>query len=280
MKTGIQVHDKQSWINDNEKNIYNFYKLLLSQLEQLGLYDTHQALSLFLKRRNEKGNWNWSIFQDFINLFFNEFSGQDPTYGDGIEILRNIFQKSFDVKKRKGKKINLKEIVQTKEELDEIENSLGVVLDLAQKTENPQVFILLCGMGHVIRFERISRFVEKRIHHWASPAYPGKKDRQILIEDFITLRSKGKNGFADARHIRNSFAHGHFKFLDHETIELWDIDNDSNIAFKCKLNTGDMMNIFDMFEKKLRIAILYPEILISIENLYQIYKKDWKTVPY
>jgi len=116
---------QMTWKNNNEKNAYDSLKKILPDIEQLGLQDTHCALRLLLRRRENKNEWNWDVFEDFVNLFTNEICLQDETYRSGMKILNTILSNTYRVKKKKGKLIDLFAIKQTQEQIDNLEKSLG-----------------------------------------------------------------------------------------------------------------------------------------------------------
>jgi len=97
-----------------------------------------------------------------------------------------------------------------------------------------------------------------------------------LVEDFFTVRTKGSDGRADSTHIRNAFAHAKFEFVDDKTIIVWDTDEKGSETFRKKLTVSDLLGLFNMFEKKLALAETYPSLMAAINDLYGVYKKDWR----
>ncbi len=90
------------------------------------------------------------------------------------------------------------------------------------------------------------------------------------------MKKKGTDGRADTTHIRNAFAHDHFEFLPgpDTRVELWD-QEDGKETYRATLTVGDLLGLCNMFEKKLMIAEVYPSLLMVIEDLYSVYKKEW-----
>ena len=78
-----------------------------------------------------------------------------------------------------------------------------------------------------------------------------------MIEDFFTLKEKGSDGKSDTHHLRNSISHGRFQFISDGFIEFIDVDEKGNETFRKKLNSGDLLGVYNMFEMKLHFALLY-----------------------
>jgi len=263
------------WKNIREKAAYERLRELLPIAEKLGLRDTHRALRVLLRRRMEKKAWDWGILEDFVNDFKLEFSQQDPTYAEGFRILDEIFDATFAVKKRKGKRIDLLAVKWSPEEHAFLDASLGVVMTKAQKASDPVTFALLAGLGHIIRYKTKGAFARRRIELWTRPSVPDRKRREQVAEDFLAVKRKGTDGRADTTHIRNAFAHAHFEFEADKRIRLWD-EKDGKKTYHAVLNIADLIGLTNMFEKKLAIAEVYPSLLVAVEDLYSVYKREWK----
>ncbi len=97
------------WKSVAEQAAYGRLSEILEALEKLGLTDAHDALHVLLRRRREDGVWNWGVLEDFVNTFELEFSQEDSTYKDGLQLLKRVLGETFDVKRRKGRLIDPKE---------------------------------------------------------------------------------------------------------------------------------------------------------------------------
>ena len=266
-----------AWKAIQEKAAFKRLSDLETATRDLGLDDSSHALSILLRRRTEKGAWNWGLFEDCVNSVELEYSQQDPTFAEGLAILRNILEKTFEVKRRKGKRMEPFGVSWSQEQLTQQDASLGLLTRVLQQATSPQSAFLLAGLGHIIRYETKGAFVRSRIYHWASPSTQLPKDRRQLAEDFLTLRSKGRDGKADTTHLRNAFAHAHFQYLNDGHVELWDLDSSRKETFRTVLNAADMLGLSNLFEKKLLLAEVYPSLIVAVEDLFSIYKLEWRS---
>ncbi len=148
-------------------------------------------------------------------------------------------------------------------------------MDLFKRTRVVEIQVLLVAIGHIIRFQMKGGFVSQLIHFWASPSRK-KAARNSLVEDYLTLKTKGSDGKADTRHIRNAFAHAHFEFVDSRTVHLWDETNGVR-TFDAHFDVLELVQFFNMFEKKLALAEIHISMLLALNDLYGDYKSEWKS---
>ncbi len=162
-----------TWKSVAEEEAFKRLSDILPALEALHLPDAHQALEVLLRRRIENDAWEWSVFEDFINMVELEFSQQDPTYAGGFQVLKDVLEKTFQVKRRKGKLINLLEVSWAPAQRAHLAASLGVITEETQAQLIPEgrqrTAALLAGLAHIVRYETKGDFVRKRIYFWASP---------------------------------------------------------------------------------------------------------------
>ncbi|TET91474.1 MAG: hypothetical protein E3J35_01820 [Methanomassiliicoccales archaeon] len=263
------------WKGIQEEAAFERLRDLEVTARTLGLVDSSDALSILLRRRAEKEAWDWGLFEDCVTTLVLEYSQQDKTLAEGLAILDRILQRTFEVKRRKGKRMEPFGVSWSQEQLSQLEASLGFLTRALHRTSDIQSSILLAGLGHIIRYETKGAFVRARIHYWASPSTSSRKDREQLVEDFLMLWSKGSDGKADTTHLRNAFAHAHFRFFDEDRVELWDLDRSGNETFRTVLKATDIQSLYNLFEKKLILAEVYPSLLVAIEDLFSVYKLEW-----
>ncbi len=263
------------WKSIAEQAAYGRLSDILEALKKLGLTDAHHALQVLLRRRRER-SWDWGVLEDFVNTFELEFSQEDATYKKGLRLLKSILGETLDVKRRKGRLIDPKQATWSPERLAHTNASLAQITDLFKRTRVPEIQVFLAAMGHIIRFETKGRFVSELVHFWAAPSVRRKADRNAVVEDYLTLKTKGSDGKADTRHVRNAFAHAHFRFIDGRTIHIWD-ENNGVRTFDAQFDFLDLFQFFNMFEKKLALAEIHVSLLLALNDLYGDYKSEWKS---
>ena len=243
----------------------------------LGLPDSAQALSVLVRRRVDNGVWDWDMFEDCVNTLVLEYSQRDRTYAEGLEILKRILDKTFEVKRRKGRRMEPFGRTWTAEERSQLDSSLGVLTQAVQRVTDAETGVLLAGLGHLMRYETKGAFVRDRIHYWASPSVSSPEEREQLVEDFFTVRTRGNDGRSDATHLRHAVAHAHFRFVK-EGAELWDSDLESEKeTFRQEYSVMELLEFCNLFEMKLVLAEVYPSLLLAIEDLFSVYKKEWRS---
>ncbi len=262
------------WKSIAEQAAYGRLSDILEALKKLGLKDAHHALQVLLRRRRQ-GSWDWGVLQDFVNTFELEFSQEDSTYKEGLRLLKDILGATFDVKRRKGRLMDPKQAAWNPDRLAHTNASLSLIMNLFKRTRVLEIQILLAAMGHIIRFQMKGGFVSELIHFWASPSVRRKADRNAIVEDYLTLRRKGNKGKADTRHIRNAFAHAHFKFIDSRTVHIWDESNGVR-TFDVQFDVLDLIQFFNIFEKKLALAEIHVSLLLALNDLYSDHKSEWR----
>ncbi len=270
------VDDSMVWKSIAEQAAYGRFSEILDRLKKLGLTDAHRALQTLLRRRREDGKWDLGVLQDFVTTYELEFSQEDSTYEEGLQLLKRILGETFDVKRRKGRLMDPKEAAWNPDRLAHTNTSLALVMDLFKQTRVLEIQVLLAAMGHIIRFQMKGGFVSQLIHFWASPSVKRKADRNAIVEDYLTLKTKGSDGKADTRHIRNAFAHAHFEFVGSRTVHLWDESNGVR-TFDAHYDVLDLVQFFNMFEKKLALAEIHISMLLALNDLYGDYKSEWKS---
>ena len=274
--------DGVKWKNVREHTAFNRLHDLLSVLKPFGLEDTAEALETLLNGRTECGRWNWSLFEHIVNRLVSEFGDQDPTYADGFAILNEVLGQTFKTKRRKGKLTDPFEVAWSSEDSAHLATTLGLVMKTAEealKSGEVDTAILLAGLGHIVRYEVRGDFVRRRIKAWAQPWMRTEREaatRDLLIDRFLVLKTTGTGGKPDTFHIRNAFAHAHFDVHDPNRIDVWDTDEKGNRTFSLTLNALDLFNLSNMFEKKLKIVEMYPSLLVAIQDLYGVYRREWR----
>lgn len=265
------------WENDNEKIAFERFKLILPSLNLMELKDSHEAVSLLLRKREHNGKWDWGLLEDTVNSIELEFSQQHETYKAGLRLIKKTLHNTFEVKRRKGKEISLLEEPWTMTDTEHLKNTLGVIEDCFKGLEDTRTAILLFGLSLIILYESKGSFARRRISAWASPSGISKEDRNKLVEDYLTINGKGSDNKSDMLHIRNAFAHGHFEFKDDNSLSLWDINTEEKETFRRDFSTQDLAQLTIIFQKKMEMLEIYPFILIALEGLYRTYKREWKT---
>src|SRR2546427_1180195 len=130
-RDGRGVHRKMaatiSWKAVQEEAAFVRLRELEDAARTLGLPDSAHALSVLLRRRVDKGVWDWGTFEDCVNTLVLEYSQRDRTFSDSLEILKRILDKTFEVKRRKGKRMEPFGRMWSAEERSQLESSLGIL---------------------------------------------------------------------------------------------------------------------------------------------------------
>ena len=72
-------------------------------------------------------------------------------------------------------------------------------------------------------------------------------------------------------------AHAHFRIVN-GGVELWDSDPESaNESFRQKYSVMELLEFCNLFEMKLVLAEVYPSLILAIEDLFSVYKKEWRS---
>jgi hypothetical protein len=264
------------WKSNLERTAFERLEMLLPSLKITGLRDSHQALSLLLRKRRKNGSWDWGLLEDFTTLYELEFSQQGGTFQTGFGIVKSLLNKTFEVKRKSGKLIDLQEEEWTRDDSDHLEKTLGVIAKCIPGLKDPQAAIFLMALGFIVIHETKGGFARRRIHSWSSPSIKERKKREQAVEDFLTLDSKGSDGKSDFTHFRNGFAHGHFESKEGTTVVVWDVSEKGEETFRRELSIQDLKRLVEDSQKKLEMLEVYPNLLIALEGLYRTYKREWK----
>jgi hypothetical protein len=148
------------------------------------------------------------------------------------------------------------------ERVRSLDENLGIIYDeltSSQGTPN-QRYLLLC-LGHVIRWEVRAREVEQQLERLAHRAYMNQEEKVSLVaKDYLTIRKKGSDGEPDTKHLRNSIAHGRFRFMVRGAIEFEDRDMlGKTVTFSQRFSFEEFGRFCDLFEVRLRLLPLYVE---------------------
>lgn len=230
----------------------------INQTQQMKLNDTKSAAELVLKRYKAK-KLDDAVVNDFGTIFELEFSQQDKSYEVSFEILKNIWTKAINKRKTTGQLINPYPVNRTR--INELETNLGIIYDeiLSEKESNKRLMLLLC-LGHIIRKEVWFEYFENWFNEIGNIGSFKKADCQDFLRKYFTIRQEN-----DILHIRNSIAHGNFRFLDDHFIEFRDYERDGTEIFKIELNDGDLIQLNKIFEKKVRFLDLFIEFQITMK---------------
>lgn len=224
----------------------------IDQTRQMKLIDTAFAAELVLKRYKAK-KLDEDIVNDFGTIFELEFSQQDPSYEKSFEILKQIWSKAIKKRKITGNLIDPYPVNRT--QINQLENNLGIIYDEvgSEKESNRRLMLLLC-LGHIIRKEVWFEYFKNWFAEIGNIGSFKKEEREDFLKEYFTIRRKD-----DILHIRNSIAHGNFKFINDRLIEFREYDKDGKEIFKVELNDGDLIQLNNMFEKKARFLDLFIE---------------------
>lgn len=256
---------------------------VLTGLLGLKLEDSAQALRLLLRIRLEKGKWDWGVFQDLHNLWVLELKEKDEaTYASLVKV-KEILDRTFEQKRKKGKLLNIHEVKWTRAHSRHLEHSLKIIVEnvnerVRSPERNPAVTLLLIGMAFISLFENKGRFIEDRINRWLMPTEPTPSARYGVTEDFLTINEKGHDGKSDSRHIRNAFAHGHFEFTDASSVELWDYSPETESeTFRSKYSLEELGKVYNTLEMKISASEIFTHLLIVTQVLHNIFGDEWKS---
>lgn len=239
----------------------------INQTKQMKLNDTKSAAELVLKRYKAK-KLDDGVVNDFGTIFELEFSQQDPSYEVSFGILKNIWIKAIEKRKTTGQLINLYPVNRTR--INDLEQNLGILHDeiLSERESKKRLMLLLC-LGHIIRKEVWFEYFENWFAEIGNIGSFKKADCEDFLRKYFTIRREN-----DILHIRNSIAHGNFRFLNDNFIEFRDYERDGTEVFKIELNDGDLIQLTKMFEMKVRFLDLFIEFQIIMKLMANyLYKK-------
>lgn len=238
----------------------------ISRAQQMELNDTKSAAELVLKRYKTK-KLDEGIVNDFGTIFEIEFSQQDSSYEKSFKIIKKIWNKAIEKRKSTGKLIDPYPVDRTR--INQLEKNLGIIYDeaLSEKESNRRFMLLLC-LGHIVRKEAWFKYFNDwftKIGNIGS----FKKESKDFLKEYFTIRYKD-----DISNIRNSIAHGNFKFLDDHFIEFRSYDRNGKEIFKIKLTDGDLIELNNIFKKKVRFLDLFIEFEVIMKLIADhLYKK-------
>ncbi|MCK5291425.1 MAG: hypothetical protein KAR39_05375 [Thermoplasmata archaeon] len=242
-----------------EKGLRN----VIQMSSNMRLDESAEAFRLLLRKYERHDTIDKQLLYDAEYLLRFEFCDKDTSYKHSFEIFKTILDGVYKKRARTGRKTHL--LSDEAGRLDSLDKSLGILFgEMKKKPQKKTAMLLLC-LGHVIRYEAFAAsggFLRKRLIELINIGLRmTKKERDQLIEDFLTIRGKGKDGKADTTHIRNSIAHGRFEFIADNIIRFENVDKKGNTLFESQLNDGDILGLFNMFEMKLRFMLLYSLLI-------------------
>jgi len=248
---------------------------IIEMSSKMRLVESEKAFKLLLRKYDNHKTIDKQLLNDGEYLLKSEFCDKDISYKESYKIFKRILKGVHKKRIVSGKKIDL--LADEKGRLDTLENSLGVLFEELKTEKSKKRFMLLLCLGHLIRYEVFAGsdgFLRRKLIDFINIGMnTEKKERDKMIEDFLSIRGKGKDGKADTTHIRNSIAHGRFEFIGDNVIRFVDVDKSGKQTFEKQLNDGDLVGIFNMFEMKLRFMILYS-ILIHLNADIDLSKKQ------
>lgn len=291
-----------TWTNLEEQDVFKRLYLMYSFLDPLRLDQCKDNLAIALNRKIIDDIWDPIPLVDFANNFKLQMSLHDINYEVGFMVLDYIFDKLTQQKRANNHSFLELAPFYTVFQNEHLDLSLGIIMmrlnDMVKEVQraniskrDPTPFIqtsaLLAGYGHIVRMETKGMLTEKRLLEFMKTqnCIPEMSERKLLVQEFMTLKTKGCDQIADVYHIRHAFAHAHFKFTSNQEIELWDISTkrDSVLfgkeTFHENFRISDILNIFNIFEKKLSLADYYMNIFVCYRFLHMLNKKAWKDYP-
>lgn len=230
---------------------------------KMRLVESEKAFRLLLRKYDNHKTIDKQLLNDGEYLLKSEFCDKDISYKESYKIFKGILNSVHKKRIVSGKKIHL--LDDEKGRLDTLENSLGILFEeIKSETSTKRCMLLLC-LGHLIRYEVYAGsdgFLRRKLIELINIGMNIKrKERDQLIEDFLSIRGKGKDGKADTTHIRNSIAHGRFEFVEDNFIRFVDVDKSGKRTFEKQLNDGDIFGLFNMFEMKVKFMVLYSMLI-------------------
>lgn len=216
----------------------------------------------------KKNKLDEKTLNNFITVFTREFCDKDPSYEKSYDILKQIFMRSFDKRRNTGKPIDL--YPDNRDRIKLLEQNLGVLFDEVKREEEStkRRMAILCLM-HIIRKEVWYDYFDSWFKKIGNIGAYKKDEREKLLKEYFTIRADD-----DTIHLRNSIAHGDFKFINDHTMEFWAYDSDrKNEIFRKTLTDGDLMQINNIFEKKVRFLDMFIAFHIIMKSLSDYLKK-------
>ena len=112
------------------------------------------------------------------------------------------------------------------------------------------------------------RFIEKRIEKWFNSV--GKEKDRSVIESILAIRKVAPDGSSDSRHIRNSFAHGHFEVNDDGTVTVRDVGEEGEV-FRVNYQLSELAEYFNLLQKKVGVIEATTHLLYATDDLFELF---------
>ena len=217
---------------------------------------------------------------EFFIIFKNEFAQQHQSFADGILCLDEVMRNGFDHALKTQTPFKIFRNNWTDDEFETMKESLGV---LATKyglvKDDPPALTLLSALHFIILFETKGDIAERRLRSWMEQYLNGKKDENErrmdrAVQRFFKIDEMGITGKSDTYHLRNGFAHGHFKLKGNDRIVLWDekmAGKGKKELFRAEMNPAYIRDFNLFFERKMYLTDLYPLYLGATEILTDLY---------
>lgn len=247
-------------------------ELLIEVAEKLNLPETQSNLEVVLEQYEKRKIIRKKLLDNTEKIFFKEASSKDLTYKNGLVRLKDVLLKMGEVKKKKGKKVNLFDDKYGR--LENIESIKLINKELENHNLSQESSFLLKCLAFLIQYEvtvSSKGWHSTKLRELIQTAYPGilSKDRDLIIEEMITVKFTGTDDKSDTTHIRNAIAHGWMEISpDGESIEFTDYSGGKE-TFRAKLTKTDFHNFNAMFEKKVAMNLFtfwYLELYAHITN--------------
>jgi hypothetical protein len=230
----------------------------------LGLDDTSKRIEEMVKTVEKKESISWDQFINFVDYFEKE-TMCDETSKLTFDMLEKIIVTSLE-KDGKMKKSELKDRCLKSPPIDRLletlDGGLSVIHDEIYKTKSTNTGIILMMKGMVSRFQVIEDFSKGFIGHFGVGFDDELKSASLeLLLSIKFAKEEGKNVFSDYRGYRDAIAHGGYKFNPDGTIEFWTKDSRGRKFDLPIINSGDVYELYNRSEKKLRIMEIFSRVL-------------------
>lgn len=244
-----------------EEYLYNDLAWIRKEYLEQGLTSACSILEKFLSKVDVEGDWDYTLYCQFLDEFKLENERRNPVYMDGIRQLDELFNaaSSLDHSFNPFEHWNdpLNHIIEP--------GALGVIYRLIEQGRDTREKFLLAGYAHIIQHETRGDLAEERVRLWADAAIDDSdltKPTKIAQEKnrFLTLLRVGcQDDKSDMYHLRNAFAHAHFQFVDDNIVRVWD-EYHGRRNYEATLGLGDLLNILSIFRNKLLLCEVYPRL--------------------
>jgi len=274
------------FVSEEERFAFHLLDLANEHAKKEGLNKTSQRIERLINKKRAGKTCQLKEYGFIIEFYVAELMEKFPDSGRSIAQIEKLIidhapilaagRLNWDIQKGDWEADEFQEMMATAE----------LIADRARNTDDSRVKILLIGLSLIIQYERFTSFAKGMIEALVLPEQmkdelkkQGKtqelKDMRKSIrgiqEENLSVDSQVKGNRSDVCHVRNAFAHAHFRFVDDQTIKLWDV-SDRKITFESNFKVDELRHLANSFNQKLAFIQVYAYLLVATSGLLRCLK--------